>query len=148
MVYLKKIKEKMGPVTELSVSSFIDRHRYAEGYLRRLLLIGLRLNAVQYKQAQKIIEFTFLNTPALIEKLFDLISHQTFIFKEAKTKYPDFAISAGLFLKFTSPYRNWLVHGVYDTVHDRVHYRFVKACPRENRAWDDIPRLSFPRSLE
>ena len=108
----------MEPVTELSVSSFIDRHRYVEGYLRRLLLIGLRLNAVQYKQAQKIIEFTFLNTPALIEKSFALISHQKFTFKEATTKYSNFATSTDLFLKFTSPYRNWLVHGVLDTIHD------------------------------
>ncbi|MBL7178159.1 MAG: hypothetical protein ISS66_20235 [Desulfobacteraceae bacterium] len=118
MVYLKKIKEKMGPVTELSVSSFIDRHRYAEGYLRRLLLIGLRLNAVQYKQAQKIIEFSYMNAPALIEKLFILISHRTFTFKEATTKYSNFAASTDLFLKFTSPYRNWLVHGVIDTIYD------------------------------
>ena len=118
MAYLKKIKEKMGPVTELSVSSFIERHRYAEGYLRRLLLIGLRLNAVQYKQAQKIIELTFLNNNALLEKVFILLSRKKFTLKEAKLKYPDFATSIDLFLKFTSPYRNWLVHGVIDTIHD------------------------------
>ena len=118
MAYLKSIKEMMGPVTEISVSSFIDRHRYAEGYLRRLLLIGLRLNAVQYKQAQKIIELTFMNIHALLEKIFILLSHHKFTFEEARTKYPDFATLIDLFLKFTSPYRNWLVHGVIDTIRD------------------------------
>ena len=116
MAYLKSIKEMMEPVREISVRSFIDRHRYAEGYLRRLLLIGLRLNAVQYKQAQKIIELSFLNIHALLEKAIILISHHKINFKGALAKYPDFATSINLFLNFTSPYRNWLVHGVMDNI--------------------------------
>jgi len=118
MTNLKNIKEKMGPVTEISISSFIDRHRYAEGYLRRLLLIGLRLNSVQYKQAQKIIELTFMNISALLEKVFILISPHKFTLKDARIKYPHFATSIDLFLKFTSPYRNMLIHGVMDIVPD------------------------------
>ena len=118
MVYLTRIKEKMVPARECSATTFIDLHRYVEGYLRRLLLIGLRLHTVQYKQAQKIIEFTVLSKPALIEKSFALLSHHKFTFQQARKKYPSFAISIDLFFKFTSPYRNWLVHGVYDTIHD------------------------------
>lgn len=118
MVFLKNIKEKMKPISQFSEILFIELHRYVEGYLRRLLLIGLRLHEVQYKQAQKIIELTFLNKRALIEKSFTLISYGTFALKQAKKEYPRFAISADLFFNFTSPYRNWLVHGVHDNIHD------------------------------
>ncbi len=118
MAYLKSMKEKMGSITEISVPSFIDRHRYAEGYLRRLLLIGLRLNGVQYKQAQKIVELSFLNNRALLEKVFILLSQHEFTLKQAKTKYSRFATSIDLFLNFTSPYRNLLIHGILDTIQD------------------------------
>ncbi len=118
MVYLKNIKERLRTARGCSVPSFVELHRYVEGYLRRLLLIGLRLHEVQYRQAQKIIEFSFLNSFALVEKSFLLLSYHTFTLNQAKKKFPKFATSTDLFFKFTSPYRNWLVHGVYDTIHD------------------------------
>jgi hypothetical protein len=118
MAYLRTIREKMRPVTEVSILSFIDRHRCVEGYLRRLLLIGLRLNAVQYRQAQRIIQSSRLFMPDIMKKSIDLISRNRFSFKEAKTKYPEFATATDLFMKFTSPYRNLLVHGIIDTIHE------------------------------
>jgi len=137
----------MEPARECSATSFIDLHRYVEGYLRRLLLIGLRLHAVQYKQAQKIIELTFLNKPALIEKSFALISHHTFTYHQAKKKYPSFAISTDLFFRFTSPYRNWLVHGVYDTIHDSELLEYLCRADRQFMIeFEKVLKAQFNRS--
>lgn len=54
-------------------SEFFDIHRYIEAYIKRILLIGLRLNTVKYKESTIIVESTYLNTASLIEKVFFLL---------------------------------------------------------------------------
>jgi len=98
-----------------SSSEFFDLHRYIEAYIKRILLIGLRLNGIKYKQSTIIVESTYLNTANLIEKVLFLLdqsdSKQNIIIEKLKKNHVDFFVLKELLIKFSSKYRNWLAHG-------------------------------------
>lgn len=98
-----------------SSSEFFDIHRYIEAYIKRILLIGLRLNGVKYAESTTIVESTYINTANLIEKVLFLLDtsgdNQKVVVDKLKKKHKDFFVLKELLLKFSSNYRNWLAHG-------------------------------------
>jgi len=124
MISLNKLKEKLlsDQTSEFQSDEFLLLHRYAEAYLKRVLLIGLRLRGVQYKSSVIIVENTYLTTRALIPKCMMLLMHgstkQADVEKMLLSKYPDFQKLQKLFLEFTSKYRNILAHGLIDEIKD------------------------------
>ncbi len=124
MISLKKLKEKLlsNQSSEFKPSEFLLLHRYSEAYLKRVLLIGLRLRGAQYESSKKIVENTYLTTKALIPKCMVLLmrdgTKQKDVEKMLLSKYPDFIDLQNLFLEFTSKYRNILAHGLIDEIKD------------------------------
>ena len=98
-----------------SSSEFFDIHRYIEAYIKRILLIGLRLNGVKYVESTIIVESTYINTSNLIEKVLFLLDqsgdNQKVVVDKLKIKHKDFFVLKELLLKFSSNYRNWIAHG-------------------------------------
>jgi hypothetical protein len=96
-------------------SEFFDLHRYIEAYIKRILLIALRLNGVKYKESTIIVERTYLNTAKLIETVLFLLDqsgdNQNMVVSKLKKRHKDFFVLKELLLKFSSKYRNWLAHG-------------------------------------
>ena len=96
-------------------SEFFDLHRYIEAYIKRILLISLRINGVKYKESTVLVERTYLNTAKLIETVLFLLDqsedNQNMVISKLKKKHRDFFVLKELLLKFSSKYRNWLAHG-------------------------------------
>jgi len=124
MISLSRLKDNLLSSQESVFQSndFLMLHRFVEAYLKRVLLIGLRLHGVQYEASKKIIEGTYLNTSSLINKCMLLLSasgtKQAEIENVLKSQYPDFIELRKLFLDFTSKYRNVLAHGLIDEIKD------------------------------
>jgi len=124
MINLNKLKEKLlsNQTSGFQSDEFLLLHRYSEAYLKRVLLIGLRLHGVQYESSKKIVENTYLTTKALIPKCMVLLmrdgTRQADIEKMLSSEYPDFMDLQKLFLEFTSKYRNILAHGLIDEIKD------------------------------
>ena len=86
-------------------------------------MIGLRLKGVQYNNAVKIIEGTYINTGSLIEKVLFLLNQtggkQQQVITSLKNSHPEFFQMNELVLKFTAPYRNRLAHGTIEELKDQ-----------------------------
>jgi len=108
---------------------FLKTHIYVEGYVKRVMLIGLRLNGVQYANSEKIVEGTYIPTANLIEKvlwLLDSSGHkQKKVADNLKKTHPDFFILKDLVVKFTAIYRNRLAHGTIDKLADQELVKFL-----------------------
>jgi len=123
MIPLKLIKAEINTQRPNQTShDFLNLHRYTEAYVKRLLLIGLRLNGVKYEESRKIVDSTFLNTGNLVEKALFLLDQsegkQGAVIQKLQTQYGDFFILKELLLKFSAKYRNWLAHGTVDSLRD------------------------------
>jgi len=94
-----------------------------EGYIKRVFLIGLRLNGVQYNNSVKIVEGTYINTRVLIEKVLFLLNgadgKQKQLISKLKIAHPEYFKLNELFLKFAAPYRNRLAHGTIEELKDQ-----------------------------
>ena len=74
MIPIKQLKSVLSSTKRNNNSvDFFTIHRYVEGYLKRVFLIGLRLNGVQYENSVKIVDVTYLNTRVLIQKVLMLL---------------------------------------------------------------------------
>jgi hypothetical protein len=102
-VYDKIINE-----TEISDDYFLRLHFCVEAMLKRVLLIGLRLNGVQYRMAQIIAEIYHDPLHTYIDKAFGLWQ----ITQTEMETFGNYKQLKDLFLKFTSYYRNKRVHGL------------------------------------
>ena len=110
MISLTQIKSGLSSrKVNYDSSEFFDVHRYIEAYIKRILLISLRLNGVKYKESTIIVESTYLNTANLIEKVLFLLDQsplkQSQVIGELKKKHKDFFVLIELVLKFSSKYR-------------------------------------------
>ncbi len=101
----------------LSDEYFLDLHISIESYLKRILFIGLRKNDVKYKMAQDAIIKYYEPLPVLIEKAWTLIGID---YKNDVQRFGNYKAIEDYFLNFTSKYRNYRVHGVYDEIRDPV----------------------------
>lgn len=94
------------------------------------MLVGLRLNGIQYKNSIKIVEGTYIKAPQLIEKALFLLDRsgnkQQKVISNLKNKHKEFFILHEMFLKFTSRYRNRLAHGTIEKLNDQelINYLF------------------------
>jgi len=119
MVSLKNLKKVLFEEPEsLDSDLFLRNHKYLEGYFRRCILIGLRINNVKYQTAQNVISLTYQNNRQLLDTIFLLLSKNNKTLISIKNKHADFKELLKLFFDFTSIYRNRLVHGVINKIHD------------------------------
>ena len=124
MISLSQLKTVLDANPKPSGSEdFLRLHRYLEGYIKRVMLIGLRLNRVQYENSRKIVESTYINTANLIDKVLVLLDqsgrkHKKVITGLKKT-YGGFFELKDLLLKFTFVYRNRLAHGTIGELKDQ-----------------------------
>lgn len=109
--------------TDYDSTDFFNLHRYLEAYLKRILLIALRINKVKYKESQKIVESTYLNTASLIEKVLFLLdpseNKQNVVIHNLQSRHKSFFILYELLIKFSSKYRNRLAHGTIEELKDK-----------------------------
>lgn len=126
MITVKQLKAVLSLNKSGNTSDdFFKSHRYVEGYIKRVFLIGLRLNGVQFKNAVKIIEGTYIKTDSLIEKVLFLLNHnhthgkQQQVIESLKKSHTEFFQMNELVLKFTVPYRNRLAHGTIEELKDQ-----------------------------
>ena len=130
MISLKQIKTDLSS-RKVSYSSeeFFNIHRNIEAYIKRILLISLRINGIKYKEATIIVESTYINTANLIEKVLFLLdqsqSKQQKVISEMKKKHNDFFVLKELLLKFSAKYRNWLAHGTIGELKDPELIRYL-----------------------
>lgn len=124
MISLSQLKTVLDANPKPSGSEdFLRLHRYLEGYVKRVMLIGLRLKGVQYENSRKIVESTYISTANLIEKVLVLLDqsgrkHNAVITGLKKTHSGFFELK-DLVLKFTSVYRNRLAHGTIGELKDQ-----------------------------
>jgi len=104
----------------LTTDDFIKIHKNVEGYIRRLLLIGLRINGVKYETSMEVIKMSYLNNKDLIKTTIDLITKGTKNLSDFETTNSDFKELLELFFDFTSIYRNRVIHGVYENINDQL----------------------------
>ncbi len=151
-MYIKDIQEIVtSPLgAEIKTEEFIKTHRAVEGYLKRLLLIGLRLKGMKYKQAQKTISNTFLKNVDLSHKCVQLIDSAKS--KTFWTAHADLKILRNLFLEFSSIYRNKVEHAVIAEIRDEqllkllmyVNISFLSAFEKVLKAEFDKSAFSPP----
>ncbi len=130
MISPSRLKEVFSNAPSVLDSNyFFKTHIHLEGYVKRVMLIGLRLNGVQYNNGTKVVDSTYIHTGNLIEKVLWLIDQsgkkQGDIVKKLKTKYPDFFIIKEIVLKFSAPYRNRLAHGTIAKLHDQEMINYL-----------------------
>jgi len=119
MISLKQLQQAMAPQkAQCNSHDFLNLHRYTEAYVKRVLLIGLRVNGVKYKESGKIVESTFSPTASLVEKTLFLLDQSGGkhgeVIQQLKVKYATFFELNYLLTKFSAKYRNWLAHGTID----------------------------------
>lgn len=102
---------------------FFQTHIHLEGYVKRVMLIGLRLHGVRYDNAIKVVDSTFINTANLIEKVLFLINqsgkNQAQILNSLKARFPEFFVLKDVVLNFSAIYRNRLAHGTISELKDQ-----------------------------
>ncbi|MDF9390600.1 hypothetical protein EXZ60_17625 [Vibrio sp. 1151_11] len=118
-VNLKKVLDKS--YASYSSDDVLKIHRHVEGYLKRVFLIGLRLNSVQYETARTIVDTAHLDIKSMVAKawyLLDSSSHrnQSVAISHLSANYPDMIKLRDLFFSFSCVYRNKLAHGIIDTI--------------------------------
>jgi len=107
-----------------TTDDFIEIHKGLEGYLRRSLFIGLRLNGVKYETSVDVIKMSYLNNRDLLKKTIELITQGTKTLVDFENHNPDLKELENLLFDFTSIYRNRVVHGVYDRINDQTELRY------------------------
>lgn len=95
-----------------STSDFLATHILTEAYFRRLFYLGLRFENFSHHPAQHIASYQFLRTDRLLKALFEMLTKDALWFSKAKQKHKEWAILVDLHDKYTSIYRNRLVHGI------------------------------------
>lgn len=123
MIGPTKIREILNPSKmEYTNQIFFKTHTHLEAYIKRVLLVALRLKGVKYENSVKIVESTYLNTAHLIDKVLVLLDTKSCSQKDAlnnlKLKYPDFFTCHDLVLNFSAVYRNRLAHGTISELKD------------------------------
>lgn len=121
MINLQNLKTLVATSPQnITTDDFIKMHKGVEGYIRRLLLIGLRLNGVKYETSLEVIKMSYLNNKQLIKTTIELITRRTKTLNDFETHNSDFKKLIELFFEFTSIYRNRVIHGVYESINDQV----------------------------
>jgi hypothetical protein len=97
--------------TAVTDEYFLRLHFCIESLFKRLFLIGLRKQGVQYRIAVNTANIYFESPKNFHKRIFRYCG----IDHEELSAFGDYAILEDLFFKFTSPHRNKRVHGISDT---------------------------------
>lgn len=100
---------------EISDDQFLNLHIVIESYFKRLLMIGLRNNGVQYKCASKVADRFHSQPSDLIKKVWKLIK----IDIKDLEKDKNYTAINNCHLNFTSVYRNQRLHGVIPKIENK-----------------------------
>ena len=108
---LKQYTEIYPNEKDITPELFIYLHAAVEGYFKRLLFIGIRINEVQYKIAQDVLAMLTLQKNQCWDNAIALLNIKNLFnnsecFREIYT----------LFNNFSSRYRNWFVHGINENL--------------------------------
>jgi hypothetical protein len=121
MINLQNLKSLISSNPQnVTTEDFIKIHKGVEGYIRRLLFIGLRLNCVKYNTSLEVIKMSYLNNRDLLTKTIELISNKTKTLTDFENMNYDFKELINLFFGFTAIYRNRILHGVDENIHDQT----------------------------
>ncbi|EJE8694702.1 hypothetical protein M5264_004115 [Vibrio vulnificus] len=118
MIQLTKLSATLGTakISGFTTTEFLHIHRHMEGYLKRVLLIGLRLKSVKYKDAEFIVDRIHLDIASTIDKCLYLLdgsgSTQGVYINGLKARHSDLFVLINIFVKFCSKYRNQVAHGI------------------------------------
>ncbi|OHY57623.1 hypothetical protein BEH76_20660 [Shewanella algae] len=78
MIGPTKIGEILNPSEmEYTNQIFFKTHTHLEAYIKRVLLVALRLKGVKYDNSVKIVKSTYINTANLIDKVLALLDTQS-----------------------------------------------------------------------
>lgn len=129
-MYLREVQELISNYQYQFVDSEIVLTEQAvEAYFMRLILIGLRLKGVSYKQAQEIIMNNYVKTETALSVALNLINKDN---AQAVLEKESIKTISTLFMKFSRPYRNKLEHsgvgGITDT-------EIIRTCININTAF-------------
>ncbi|MDR3046077.1 MAG: hypothetical protein LBU51_00485 [Bacteroidales bacterium] len=106
MVVLENCKKLLSKKSKTD-TYFLDLHFCLEALIKRLLFIGLRLNGVQYKDAQNFLaRYDPMGLKKSLNKAWELIG----ISLQELECYPNYQVLYKLVFEFTSQYRNARVH--------------------------------------
>jgi len=112
MIPKKEIRSTLDHSSSPDEDEFLKVHRTVEGYLKRVLLIGLRLNSVQYENARRIIRMSYLDIKSLVDKSVRLLSKNSFGAENLAQRHPKFESVKNLFFEFSGVHRNRISHGI------------------------------------
>ena len=116
MMPIKKLQSGLSPEKDLYTSDdFFHLHRHVEAYIKRVFLIGLRLNSIRYEPSRQIVDHGFIPIREMLAKSVVMLdparrSART-VTRDLKLRHADFFVLKGLFLDFSSHFRNRFAHG-------------------------------------
>jgi hypothetical protein len=123
MISPSALKDILGaPNPPKTTDSFIQIHRHLEGYFKRVLFIGLRLNGAQYSTGQLIINSVHMDVTSQIKKAITLIDRRSdcysIIIDALEAEYRSLFKLFELFQNFSAKYRNRIAHGIISEIRD------------------------------
>jgi len=120
MINLQRCRECIDN-PEFTDEYFLNIHFYIEGILKRIMLFGLRKLGLQYKTATKFIKlYNSRSVENLINDTFEILKIDRNIIKKV-SKFDDLKKCV---IDFSSEYRNFRVHGLYDKI---TNHNLLKA---------------------
>lgn len=151
MINLSNLKtlianKPVNPTTD----DFIKIHKGVEGYFRRLIFIGLRINGVKYQKCQEVIALSYLTNRPLVTKAIDLITGHKKTISDFEKSNQDFKVFLNLFFTFTSVYRNRIVHGVDEKIYDQTILKYCYYIDNYliDEFEDTFKKLRFPSAFD
>ncbi len=116
----------------IKVADFSAMHRDAQNYLLRVLFIALRVQEVQYTQAQDLLQLVRTDQAAFVEKAILLLTadfaqqkstqqknaQQKIGLPELLQRHPDLGVLLDLYFNFTAPVFVRLSFSAYEKIYD------------------------------
>ena len=111
----------------IKVADFSAMHRDAQNYLLRVLFIALRVQEVQYTQAQDLLQLVRTDQAVFVEKAVLLLTTASSEQKNAPQKiglpelvqrHPDLGVLLDLYFNFTAPVFVRLSFSAYEKIYD------------------------------
>jgi hypothetical protein len=123
MISPSALKDILGaPNPPKTTDSFILVDRHLEGYFKRVLFIGLRVNGAQYSTSQSIIHSVHMDVASLIKKAIVLVDGRSDCYREiidaAEAKHKSLFALIELFQNFSARFRNRIAHGIISEIRD------------------------------
>jgi len=122
MISLKRFKEVFNS-SKISDDYFLNLHFLTEAYFKRLLMIGLRINGVDYKTAKSTIEALKGGSKNLLKVVKKFISEYCNI--NIRKEYSDYERLRHFYINFSVELRNGRVHGNIDSIKNEEYLKLL-----------------------